>query len=380
METHTSARFSSRGLLPYLVLLTCTFGLTACSKPQTDSTQASSTDTQITLPNVSTRELIEVPEYQHTQNFTGTVRAGNTTGLAFELAGKLSSLSADSGDRVKKGQVLATLDTSLLEAELKEINASLAQNQADLALAERTLVRSEELNKQSYVSAQQLDELIGQKQSLLAARQRLLATKSATELRLQKSTLIAPFSATLSNRKHNLGEVLPQGSPVFTLVEENNPKAYIGVPVDVARKLQVNQSLPLRVGEQTFDAKIEGISAEVNPVTRTVEMRLSLPRDARVFNGELAYLSYQQTIANSGFWVPVSALTDGVRGRWNIYVLDKRNDGVYVERRDVEILYTDKKQAFLQGALSPGERYVTQGLHKLVAGQKINPVNPVAVR
>ncbi|MCF1429570.1 MAG: efflux RND transporter periplasmic adaptor subunit [Shewanella sp.] len=380
METHTSARFSSRGLLPYLVLLTCTFGLTACSKPQTDSTQASSTDTQITLPNVSTRELIEVPEYQHTQNFTGTVRAGNTTGLAFELAGKLSSLSADSGDRVKKGQVLATLDTSLLEAELKEINASLAQNQADLALAERTLVRSEELNKQSYVSAQQLDELIGQKQSLLAARQRLLASKSATELRLQKSTLIAPFSATLSNRKHNLGEVLPQGSPVFTLVEENNPKAYIGVPVDVARKLQVNQSLPLRVGEQTFDAKIEGISAEVNPVTRTVEMRLSLPRDARVFNGELAYLSYQQTIANSGFWVPVSALTDGVRGRWNIYVLDKRNDGVYVERRDVEILYTDKKQAFLQGALSPGERYVTQGLHKLVAGQKINPVNPVAVR
>ncbi len=357
-------------------LLLAMISLAGCG----EQTAATPAQAAITLPSVNTLELKQIPSYEHAQTFTGTVRAGNTTGLAFELAGKLDALTADTGDRVRKGQVLAQLDTSLLQAELKEITAALAQNESDLALAQRTLDRSEELSKESYVSAQQLDEVKGQQQSLQAARQRLLASKSATELRLQKSTLIAPFSAALSKRQYNLGEVVPQGSPVFTLVEEGNPKAYIGVPVDVARELNNGDTMPLTVGEQIFNATIEGISAEVSPVTRTVELRMSLPLDARVFNGELAYLDYRKTIAAPGFWVPVSALTDGVRGRWNIYVVDSRQGGKFVERRDVEILYTDKQRAYLQGALSNGERVVANGLHKLVSGQQVNPVSPVAAR
>ncbi|MGI2259538.1 efflux RND transporter periplasmic adaptor subunit [Shewanella sp. GXUN23E] len=351
--------------------------LTGCGQATTPAATAAK---GVSLPSVSTRELVEVSTYEQRLTFTGTVRAGNTTGLAFELAGKLDTLSADSGDKVSEGQVLASLDTSLLQAELTEINAALAQNQADLALAERTLERSQQLSKQSYVSAQQLDEIAGQKQSLLAARQRLQASRHATELKLQKSTLVAPFSATLARRLHNLGEVLPLGSPVFTLVQDNNPKAYIGVPVEIARQLAAGQQMPLRVGKQTFNTHIEGISAEVNPVTRTVELRLALPTDARVFNGELAYLQYQQTIDTEGFWVPVSALTDGVRGRWNIYVLRSQGEKQVIERRDIDILYTDDQQAFVRGALNQGEQYISQGLHKLVAGQQVNPVNPVAAR
>ena len=357
-------------------LLLAMMSLAGCG----EQTAATPSQAGITLPSINTLALKQVPTYEHRQTFTGTVRAGNTTGLAFELAGKLDALSADTGDRVRKGQILAQLDTSLLQAELKEIIAALAQNESDLALAQRTLDRSEELSKQSYVSAQQLDEVKGQQQSLQAARQRLLASKSATELKLQKSTLIPPFSATVAKRLHNLGEVLPLGSPVFTLVQENNPKAYIGVPVEIARQLGNGEQMSLQVGKQTFNAQIEGISAEVNPVTRTVELRLSLPKDTRVFNGELAYLDYRKTIATPGFWVPVSALTDGVRGRWNIYVLRGQGDTHVIERRDVNILYTDEQQAFVRGALSPGEHYVSQGLHKLVAGQQVNPVDPVASR
>ncbi|MCH1928072.1 biotin/lipoyl-binding protein, partial [Shewanella sp. C31] len=84
------------------------------------------------LPTVTTAPLQASSSYQSEQTFTGTIRAGNTTGAGFELSGKLSELYVDSGDKVSKGQLLAKLDTRLLDAEHQEIEASLSQNQADI--------------------------------------------------------------------------------------------------------------------------------------------------------------------------------------------------------------------------------------------------------
>ncbi|MGS0729646.1 efflux RND transporter periplasmic adaptor subunit, partial [Shewanella sp. 0m-11] len=115
-------------------------------------------------------EVLNLSEgYEFVQEFSGTIRAGNTTGIGFELAGKINTLAVDSGDRVKQGQLLAKLDTRLLMAEKNELDASLSQNKADVDLAKATLDRSLGLQQQGYVSEQQLDELKGQLSSLLAA-------------------------------------------------------------------------------------------------------------------------------------------------------------------------------------------------------------------
>ncbi|MBT1444919.1 efflux RND transporter periplasmic adaptor subunit [Shewanella sp. JM162201] len=358
-------------LLPMLLAATL---LGACQ----DSTTDASADKQ--LPTVFTETLVKSPSYQQRLEFSGTVRAANTTGVGFELAGKLNSISADSGNRVSKGQLLATLDTSLLDAERRELDAAMAQNEADLNLAQSTLKRSLELKKQGYASSQQLDELQGRLGSLQGARERLRASLYATSLKLEKSRLLAPFDGVISQRSFNLGEVVPLGQPVFTLVENRAPQAHVGVPADVARALSPGQQVDLRAGKRHMAAVIEGISPAIDPVTRTVGLRLSLPTDANVLNGEIVYLHHELTVERAGFWVPVSALTDGLRGLWNLYVVANRDGNFVIERRDVEIVYTDKDQAFLVGAVNDGEQIVTQGLHKLVVGEQVMPTTQVATR
>lgn len=349
----------------------CVFALVTLSACQKEVTEHATT---ATLPTVTSQALSLTLSYQHEQTFTGTIRAGNTTGVGFELAGKLNGLQADSGIKVKQDQILAILDTRLLEAERQEIQASLAQTQADVDLATSTLKRNQELKKSGYVSEQLLDENRSQLNSLAAAKNRLLASQHANQLKLDKSILVAPFDGTISQKLHNLGEVVAAGSPIFTLVGNINPEAYIGVPVALAEQFHAGQQVQVSVQDQTFTAEIAGISAEVNPVSRTLQLRISLPQDARVINGEIAYMHQQQQIEQAGYWVPISALTDGIRGLWNLYVIANDEQQSIIERRDVEILYTTQDMAYIQGAIEPNEIYVSQGLHKLVVGQAVSPI------
>ncbi|MGX9463355.1 efflux RND transporter periplasmic adaptor subunit [Shewanella sp. A14] len=322
---------------------------------------------------VLSQPLVLNDRYQHMQTYTGTIRSANTTSIGFELAGKLNTILVDSGDTVIEGQTLAQLDTDLLIAEQQQLQASLLQTQADIDLAKSTLTRTLKLKQQNYVSEQQLDETQQQVTSLQANQKRIEASLSATHLKIEKSTLLAPFNGKISQRFHNRGEVISLGSAVFTLVGNSQPMAYIGVPIDIAQQLTAQQKVDVRVGKQTFTANIAGVSAEVNAVSRTVQVRIQLPESVGVINGEIAYLAYQQDRFVDGYWVPMSALTDGVRGLWNVFALIQDEQGYYqIERRDVEIIYTNEQLAYIKGAIKPNELIVSDGLHKLVVGQKVS--------
>lgn len=354
--------------------------MTACGSEVKEHTD------KVSYQTVVTQVLTSQPSYLHSQIYTGTIRSANTTGVGFELAGKLNHIYVDSGNSVSKGQKLASLDIHLLQAEQAQLQASLSQVQADVNLAISTLKRTQKLKLQNYVSEQQLDETEQQVASLLANQQRLKASLHAATLKLDKSTLQAPFSGTISQRHHNLGEVIALGSPVFTLVGQTQQLAYIGVPVDIAQSLSQGQVVDVSVAKHKYKGQLAGISAEVNPISRTVQLRISLPYDAGILNGEIAYLGLDQQVTAQGYWVPIAALTDGVRGLWNIYVLSQLSDmaaenGHYqIERRDVEVIYTNEQQAYIKGAIRDGDLIVTQGLHKLVVGQNVIPADTELAR
>ncbi|WP_245335281.1 efflux RND transporter periplasmic adaptor subunit [Shewanella sp. WXL01] len=341
--------------------------LSGCSEQEEVQTQAR-------LQPVTTLALTKSDSFDQHQTYTGVIRSANTTGIGFELGGKLDTLLVDSGDSVTQGQILAKLDTSLLLAEQKQLKATLKQTQSDLDLAINNLDRVVKLSKQNYASEQQLDESEQRVQSLKASKQSLEANLDSTSLRIEKSTLVAPFSGIISKRQQNLGEVVNAGTPVFTLIGQHNQLAYIGVPVDVAQTLRTNQQVDVTVGKHDMVGLIAGISGEVDTVTRTVQLRIALDPKETIINGEIAYLDYQQTMATQGYWVPISALTDGVRGLWNVFVVKQGEQGQTVtERRDVEIIYTDDTKAFIKGAIDANELLVVEGLHKLVAGQQVSP-------
>jgi RND family efflux transporter MFP subunit len=315
--------------------------------------------------------LQQQPSYEVTRTFIGRVEARQSASIGFEQSGKVARLLVDDGETVTRGAVLATQDTELLSIERRELQAQLQQTQADLALAQANLRRLNSLNRRGFTSEQSLDELQARQQVLQATRARVQASLAANQLHIDKSTLLAPYSARVSRRLVDQGEVVGAGTPAFTLLQSGPAEVRVGVPVDMLDNLHAQQQLSIRVGTRQIGVRLLTKGANVDPITRTVPLRFELPDEAALVNGQLAYLSLQRPFAEPGYWVPLSALTDGLRGLWNIYSLQPQGDaGLYqLQSRDVQVLHATATRAFVSGALSDGERVLSTGLQRLVPGQ-----------
>ncbi|MBY5992916.1 efflux RND transporter periplasmic adaptor subunit [Ferrimonas balearica] len=322
---------------------------------------------------VVTERLVLAPDYPITHRFVGRLYSSTTSQVGFELAGVVQSISVDTGQRVERGQVMAALDDALLASEADQLTANLEQIRAQRSLVDTTLARQRQLEAQGYQSQQQLDELQSQQNELAARQQQLQASLDANRIRRQKSQLVAPFDGVVSQRQLAPGQVVSPGQPVLTLVPDQQAEARIGVPVRLLSRLTAQGAFAISVQGHNHEATLVGRSAEVDPVTRTVELRFALPPLENLVNGDLAYLNVEERVPTAAVKVPVSALISGLRGRWNLMVAAPAESGFVLERRDVTILHSDDRIAYVSGAIDDQDRVVTTGLQSLVAGQRVYP-------
>lgn len=310
--------------------------------------------------------------YPLPHRFVGKVYHPHTSDIGFESPGTVATIEVEIGQEVVAGQVLATLDTRLLRSEAQQLNATLAQNRADLDLNSATLKRQLTLSEQGYQSEQQLDELRSRRAQLQARQQQLEANLESVNIRLHKSTLIAPYSGIVTKRELTRGQVTGNGRVAFTLVPDGAAEARVGLPVRLLERLQTRQRWQASVNGQTLPVTYLGRSAQVDPGTRTVTLRFALPELPDLLNGQLLYLEVEEQITANAARVPLTALTAGVRGLWNLYILEDLGDGSFqIARRDVRVLHADQEHAWVAGAFDDGDRLVSTGLQRLVAGQRV---------
>jgi multidrug efflux pump subunit AcrA (membrane-fusion protein) len=386
---------------------------------------------------VATIRLSAVSSYSVPRVYTGTLHAARTTDLGFERPGKVLRVLVDQGDRVEVGQPLAELDRrhlearqAQLEAQRDEAAAQLAELEAgpraqqiaaaraevrrldaELKLQETRFHRRERLQETAAISGEEwdtarfslqvaeaqleaarqvLDELLaGTRQERIdaarAAVTQLEAALRDLEHDLEDCTLRAPFTAMVSARYIDDGTVVDAATPVVRLVESDRMEAWVGVPPDVAATLTVGSDLRVRVGDHAHTATLEAILAQLDTNTRTQRVVLSLktPAATGLVPGRLARLEIEESIPGDGFWLPTSSLSRGKRGLWScLAVVPDESDPLrqIVERREVEVLYTDGQRVLVRGTLQPGERVVANGTHRLVPGQAVSEETVASAR
>lgn len=307
-----------------------------------------------------------VPRY-----FVGQVEARQRAELGFELMGTLAEMAVDEGSVVEKGQLLASLDSGLLLAEVQQIEAQQEGIQAQLTLSTLQIKRQRELGLQGFASEQRIDELQAEISSLRAQFKREQARLESARTRLAKHTLKAPFRGEISRRYTEAGSIALAGQPVFQLLELGAVEARVGVPAKWAATLIQGAEMQVAIGgERRMPASVLAIAANVDALTHTASVRLSLPSDRSLVDGEMLYLVLPERVQRAGYWVPDTALAADVRGMWNVYVLvPSDKPGLYViEARSVELLYMAEGRAFVMGAVNTGEQIVAAGLHRVVPG------------
>ncbi|ROS04847.1 RND family efflux transporter MFP subunit [Sinobacterium caligoides] len=348
-------------------------GLVGCAGDATDEVQAADYHSVLSYTLRGSEDL------ELDREFVGLVTPSQNGSIGFELSGKISEILVDEGEEVRQGQALMMLDVSLLHTESRQLEAKRQQAKSDLKLVRANLKRLHSLQEKGYTSTQSVDEQTARESSLLAQLNQLQAGINANQLKIDKSTLKAPFDGVIGRRLVSLGQVVTASMPVYLLSLQQSNEAQIGVPVRMLEQLHSGDDLSVTVADKLFPVQLITKGAVIDPATRTVQLRLALPADSSVISGQLAYLSLPEKIHRSGYWVPLTALTDGLRGLWNVYVLMADADGssYILEKRDIRVLYATAERAYVTGAIAEGESIVAGGMHRLVPGQQVVIAAPV---
>ncbi|MBM7036231.1 efflux RND transporter periplasmic adaptor subunit [Vibrio ulleungensis] len=349
---------------PLIVLLVALVG---CKGAQPNSSQRVATPISVETISVKT-----MPHYEIEREYVGQVRQTQRATLGFELGGKITAIYADVGDSVKKDTPLLQLDTQFIENENMELKAQQDEVVAQLALTNTTLRRQKQLKQKGFSADAEIDSLNSQVLVLKAKLARIEAALNNTLLKLKKSTIYAPYDGVIAQRYVSMGDVVNVGASTMTLLSSAHQEVVIGVPISVVPLAKQQSPITITVGEQEWTATLLNAAPNLDAHSRTVSLRYQLPENSHTLEKELAHISLAQVIQQPGAWVPISALSGGVQGLWNVLVV---NNVEMVERRTVTVEHVTGTQAYVYGELFDQEKVISTGLHRVVAGQKVLAIN-----
>jgi len=303
--------------------------------------------------------------------YAGRLEPARSTALAFERAGTVMTVLVDEGGRVQAGDAVARLDTDRLEAERDELAARRAETLAQLEIARLDQQRIARLHAAGHASAEADDEARLDVRRLEAAVATLDAGLRAIAVDRRKSVLRAPYAGTVAARHLDDGAVAGAGTPVMDLLESAARRARIGVPASVAGTLEPGTPHELLTSAGRLPATLIPLRPDLSGGTRTVEAIFEVPAAKAPPFGELVELVLTRRIAESGFWVPLAALTEAEHGLWGLLTLRDDGDEAHVVREAVEVLHVHHEQAYVRGSLRAGARVVSAGPHRLAPGQPV---------
>lgn len=307
------------------------------------------------------------------QEFAAEVRARTETRLAFRVPGRLIQRSAEVGQRVRAGQLLAQLDATDLKLSQDSARSAVQAAQANVELGTAELKRYQDLRQQGFISALELER---RETALLAQRSQL--TQAQAQLAVQGNqagyaSLVATASGVVTTVEAETGAVLAAGSPVLRLAHDGARDAVFSVPEDAAAGLRKLLRVPgaLRVKAwakpETMAATVREVAAAADPVTRTFLVKAELAA-ADLQLGQTLTVRVEQAARSGVVRLPLSAVMQQ-QGSAAVWVLDTAT--LTVRSQPVVVAGADGNQVVVAQGLSPGQVVVTAGVHTLTAGQKV---------
>ncbi|MBX3379970.1 MAG: efflux RND transporter periplasmic adaptor subunit [Phycisphaeraceae bacterium] len=306
--------------------------------------------------------------------------------------GYVKEIRADIGDKVTAGQVLAVIDTPVLDQQILAVTANVATSIAKVKQAEAQAKSSDATIRRlksvdhGVVSQQSIDDAQGRADvdtaAVVAANAELDAQKANLErLRQQKdlATIVAPFAGEIGERGYDVGDLViadktDSNKPIYRLADRAHMRVFIDLPQSAAVRVEPGHEIRLTVRElpgRVFVGKIVRISSAMDTATRTrlAEARVENP-ELELLPGMFADASLTIPGAARGVLVPGEALL--IRdGKAQIAVVS--NDGK-IEYRNVAIGRDSGAKIEILEGIAPGESVVINLARQLAPGTAVEIV------
>lgn len=312
--------------------------------------------------------VVEAGRVETGPTLSGSLEARERSVITAEAAGSVETVRVELGDRVKRGQLMARIESRALEDAVRSASAALNAREQAYALAERQVERIQRLVSAGALAPHELElaqnALSAEQAQLAQARSALV---SAREQR-RGAVIEAPIDGVVSQRSVSQGDVVTLGAPLFVVIDPSSMRLAASVPSQALGVLSVGAPVEFRVhglGEQRFTGSIERIGPAADPVTRQIPLLISLPNPAgRLVAGLFAEgrVAAQQ---KTGLVLPTSAL---VGARPGASVRRLQNDRVEVVPVTLGIEDLVNERVEITSGLSPGDRVLTGAAKDLEEG------------
>jgi len=323
---------------------------------------------------VETTRIETVGFYTVDRAFSGQIEAPQQADLSFEQGGTVQFISVDEGQTIAAGEDIARLDDRILKAELERLNASKAAIEAQRELLSLDNERASELNKRGFAANQAVDRTRLGLVELDARMAEIDAGIMSVNIQLEKMTIKAPFDGIVSQRSVDPGTTIGSGQPVLSLIEDAKPVFRVGIDPQLAASMNVGETVTLTFGSNKVDAQIISFLPQLDPTTRTQTIRAQLVEDTEIAIGQTGEMKLEEKIETAGAWIPLSAIEDGVRGLWTIKTVQGESEQT-VGIEAVELIHVDEENAYVRGSFATDSDLITNGLHRVVAGQAVRTEN-----
>ena len=209
----------------------------------------------------------------------GSIAAWQEAAVGAEMAGlRVTSVLVNVGDRVKKGQPLATVNADMANAEVMQVRASVAEAEAVLAEAKANAARSRDLASKGFLSTQALTQSATAEQTAAARLAAARARLSAEETRLGQTRIVAPDDGTISARAATVGSMAQPGVELFRLIRGNRLEWRAEVTSAELGRLAPGVTARVRLPDGSeITGNVRTVAPTVDPQTRIALVYVDLP-------------------------------------------------------------------------------------------------------
>lgn len=306
--------------------------------------------------------------------YAADVRARTESRLGFRLGGKLLTRSANLGDAVRAGQVLAQLDPGDLRLGHEAAQAALSAAKANHEFSEAEFKRFKELRDQGFISGLELER---RETALTAARAQFEQARAQANVQgnqTRYATLTADAAGVITGVEAEPGAVVGAGSTVVRLAHDGPRDVVFNVPEDRVSDLRAlaGKSGALKVhlwnnGQTPIAATVREVAAAADPVTRTFVVKADVGR-ANVRLGQTASVKVEMPRVDGLIKLPLTAVFEA-KGEPAVWVVDKAS--MTVKQQRVRVAGAEGNEVVLAGGVNAGETVVVAGVHVLTVGQKV---------
>ena len=306
-------------------------------------------------------------------SISGDLAAERSATIRAEVGGSVMSVNVEEGQPVRTGQILGTLDESVIAEQVRSAKSALTSAENVAVVARREAERTKRLLAGGAVAERDV-ELADR--ALWAAEAQLESARAAeagANKQWQKTRLTAPFSGVVSRREISVGDVVAMGNELFTVVDPRSMQLEASVPVSALGSIKVGSVVDFEVSGyegQQFAGTIKRVSPEVDPGTRQVRVVVNIPNAGSLVAGLFAK-GRVVTESRNAIAVPITAIDQ----RGATPTARRIKDGK-VESIAVQLGLRDDVGGLVEvtGGLARGDTVLTGGAMSVAAG------TPVLVR